>query len=152
MKGFVVCVGIGLVAAAIIAGCDVLPRSNNINTTALAEAVTPGLSFTALAANGQIYYSASVDATSLSLQNVLKALGLPVKVSQDASGTIRIASSTPDGSRFTLVVQDHGLGSTPGSAASQTRVSIEWDKGVDGQRGLQALVQLEAQKKTGLVK
>jgi hypothetical protein len=131
-------------------GCDVMPTTNALNVAALAESITPTLSFTALAANGQLTYSASIDTTSINLQNALRALGLPVSVTQDPVGNVRIASSTPDGSRFTLVVS--AVGGPSAAPNKETHVSIEWDKPADGARGIQILVQLEAEKKTSLVK
>jgi hypothetical protein len=131
-------------------GCDVMPTTNALNAAALAESITPALSFTALAANGQLTYTASIDTTSINLQNALRALGLPVSVTQDPVGNVRIASSTPDGSRFTLVVS--ALGGPSATPNKETHVSIEWDKPADGQRGIQVLVQLEAERKTSLVK
>jgi hypothetical protein len=63
---------------------------------------------------------------------------------------VRIASSTPDGSRFTLVVS--AVGGPSATPNKETHVSIEWDKPADGPRGIQVLVQLEAERKTSLVK
>lgn len=131
-------------------GCDVIPTTNNLNAAALAESITPTLSFTALAANGQLTYTASIDTTSINLQNALRALGLPVSVTQDPAGRVRIASSTPDGSRFTLVVS--AVGGPSVTPNKETHVAIEWDKPADGPRGFQVLIQLEAEKKTSLVK
>lgn len=141
---------IGLVSAAGVllvgvAGCGHLGQSVNTTATALAEAAAPALTFTALAQDGHVYYSASVDATSLSLQNVLNALGLPVSVSQDPNGTVRIASATPDGSHFDLVIQATG---SPGSASTRTKVVMEWEQGADRQKGITALVELEGKSKT----
>jgi len=142
---------VGVILAGIgSGGCDVMPTTSALNAAALAESITPTLSFTALAANGQLIYTASIDTTSINLQNALRALGLPVTVTQDPAGNVRIASSTPDGSRFTLVVS--AVGGPSATPNKETHVSIEWDKPADGQRGIQVLVQLEAEKKTSLVK
>lgn len=127
-----------------VAGCGHLGQSVNTTATALAEAAAPALTFTALAQDGHIYYTASVDATSLSLQNILNALGLPVSVSQDPNGTVRIASQTPDGSHFDLIVQATG---SPGSASTRTKVVLEWDQGADRDKGFAALVELETKSK-----
>ncbi len=140
----VILTGIGL------SGCDVMPTTSALNAAALAESITPTLSFTALAANGQLTYTASIDTTSINLQNALRALGLPVSVTTDPAGNVRIASSTPDGSRFTLVVS--AVGGPSATPNKETHVAIEWDKPADGPRGFQVLVQLEAEKKTSLVK
>ena len=88
-----------------LVGCDALQKWGPIDTAAVAEAVLPALSFAVLAQNGQIYYSASVDTTSVSLQKALRELGLPVSISQDPTGGVRIASATPDGTHFTLVAE-----------------------------------------------
>jgi hypothetical protein len=142
---------LGVILAGIgLGGCDTMPTTNALNVTALAESITPTLSFTALAANGQLTYTASIDMTSINLQNALRALGLPVSVTQDPAGNVRIASSTPDGSRFTLVVS--AVGGPSATPNKETHVSIEWDKPADGPRGFQVLIQLEAEKKTSLVK
>jgi hypothetical protein len=142
---------IGTILASIaLCGCDVVPTTNALNAAALAESITPALSFTALATNGQLTYTASIDTTSINLQNVLRALGLPVSVTQDSVGNVRIASSTPDGSRFTLVVS--AVGGPSATPNKETHVAIEWEKPADGPHGIQVLVQLEAEKKTSLVK
>jgi hypothetical protein len=121
-------------------GCDLLPQNGKVTAGALVQAVAPVLTFSALATDGHVYYSASVEATSQSLQNVLNALGLPVTVTQDPNGITRIASSTPDGQRFTLVVQAIG---SPGSTATRTNVVIEWDGTADSKKGMQILIELE---------
>jgi hypothetical protein len=126
------------------AGCDHLSAWGSASGEALVEAVAPALTFTALATDGHIYYSASVDATSLSMQNVLHALGLPVTVTQDPNGTVRIASAIPDGSRFAVVLQATG---SPGSLGTRTKVAMEWDSPADSKRGMQVLVELETRNK-----
>jgi hypothetical protein len=149
MVRWIALVGV-ILAGTGLGGCDVMPTTSALNVAALAESITPTLSFTALAANGQLTYSASIDTTSINLQNALRALGLPVSVTQDAAGNVRIASSTPDGSRFTLVVS--AVGGPTAEPSKETHVSIEWDKPADASRGFQVLIQLEAEKKTSLVK
>jgi hypothetical protein len=125
-----------------LVGCDSLPKWGSVDPGAVANAVLPALSFAVLAQNGQIYYSASVDTTSMSLQNALRGLGLPVSVAQDPTGGVRIASATPDGTHFTLVVHsDQGTG-----GSQQTRVTIEWENSADSQHGFQILIQLQVQQ------
>ena len=127
---------------ATIMGCENLPKWGNFNAGAVAEAVLPAVSFAALAENGQIYYSASVDTTSMSMQKLLRGLGLPVSISQDPAGGVRIASATPDGTHFTLVVSSQGSA----NAGQQTRVTIEWENAADSQHGFQMLAQLQMQQ------
>jgi hypothetical protein len=144
---------LGLAGAVLLltAGCDHLDQlhwntSGNLGKAgAVADALLPALSFSVLARDGQIYYSASVDATSVSLQNVLRALGLTVSVTPEPNGGIRIASATPDGKRFFLLVQP---GAPTSSGATQSKVVIEWENPADGQQGLVALTQLETSKKS----
>lgn len=125
-----------------MSGCDALPKWGSVDVASVANAVLPALSFAVLAQNGQIYYSASVDATSVSLQNALRGLGLPVSVAQDPTGGVRIASATPDGTHFTMVVKS-GQGA---GASQQTRVTMEWENSADSQHGFQVLAQLQVQQ------
>jgi hypothetical protein len=126
-----------------LAGCEHLPSWGSNIGAALFEAAAPALTFTALAADGHIYYSASVETTSLSLQNLLQALNLPVTVTKDSSGNVRIASTLPDGTRFSMLMQSSG---------PRTRVAMEWDNPLDSKRGMQVLVDLETQNKQKLPK
>jgi hypothetical protein len=142
MRSLSLTVAVSLILATV--GCDSLTKYlNSPQGAAVADALLPAVSFTALATNGHVYYSATVDATSVSLQNLLRALNLPVTVSQDGNG-VRIASALPDGARFTLVVQETKT-ADGGTPAKQTYVFIKWDNPSDGGRGFQVLAQLETQ-------
>jgi hypothetical protein len=123
-----------------VAGCHFLDKAQQ-DAGVVADAVMPAISFSAMAVNGHVYYSASVDATSISFQNLLRRLGLPVTVSQDANG-VRIASATPDGMHFTLVIQSE---TSPGGTAKQTKVYVEWENPSDGGNGFKVLAELETQ-------
>ena len=126
-----------------LVGCESLPKWGKVDPGAIADAVLPALSFAVLAQDGQVYYSASVDTTSLSMQKLLRGLGLPVSVSQDPTGGVRIASATPDGTHFTVVVQSSQAN---GASGQQTRVTIEWENSADSQHGFQMLAQLQMQQ------
>jgi hypothetical protein len=125
-----------------LVGCDVINKSTfGFNGSAVADALLPAISFTALATNGHIYYSASVDTTSISLQNLLKSVGLQATITPEPGGGVRIASALPDGARFVLLVQREASGPNAG----QTHVAIEWENASDSKRGLAVLVDLETQ-------
>ncbi len=153
MRGAVTLLAV-IVLGQLSTGCDSFQKQVATGEAkAVAEALLPAITLTALARDGHIYYSASVETTSMSLQDLLRALGLPVTVTQDGNGGVRIASATPDGARFVLVVQP--APTAPGSAtAGQTNVFIEWENKADSARGVQVLVDLETnqRKKPGTAK
>jgi hypothetical protein len=126
-----------------LAGCGQLPKRFEHGAEAALEALGPALTFTALATDGQVYYSASVEASSVSLQNILRALGLRATVTSGANGTVRIASATPDGSKFVLVVEP-----APASGGGQrSRVFVEWETPAESGTGFKVLIELETKKR-----
>lgn len=127
-----------------LAGCNGLTSTVQRDASVFAEAILPAVTFTALAADGHIYYSASVDTTAVSVQKLLQDLGLNVTVTRTSDGAVRIASALPDGARFTLVVNSV---QPPGEGMKRTQVYVDWDNAADGKRGFQVLAELEIQKR-----
>ena len=138
----------GVIVALGVMGCDSLSTRVGYNEAkAVADALVPAISFTALAADGHLYYAASVDTTSLSLQNLLRSLNLPVTVTRDPNGTVRIASAIPDGTRFVLVLQQAPVSPASNPGPTQTHVFVEWQSGADPAHGFKMLADLEVQHK-----
>jgi hypothetical protein len=123
----------------ILAGCDGLPRPGWLTGDVK---VPTGVSIAALAANGQVTYAVSVQETSVSLQDLLRKLGLPVtsvKV-DESTGVVRIKSFGPDQQEFAFVLY-------PENSGSKTRVALEWDKGGAGGKSLEILLLLEKSRR-----
>jgi hypothetical protein len=143
---FIGAVGLGLIS---LAGCDAVQRWGKANNDLVQEAL-PEVSFVALLNNGRVTCAVSVQQTSLSLQEVLRRLNLPVTVTEDPSGAVRISSSTPDGARFSLVVTSLSLPSAqPGTPQAQTHVALEWESGADSKKGLQFLLDVAVANRRG---
>src|SRR5690349_7151224 len=71
----------------------------------------------------------SLEAAVQSTQASLKFLGMSAAVTQDGE-TVRIASQTPTGARFTLV-----LTREKGQQGEQTRVQLQWNGNADDPAG-----------------
>jgi hypothetical protein len=82
----------------------------------------------------------SLDAATQSTKASLEYLGMSAKVDRDGE-TVRIASQTPTGARFTVV-----LTREKGKEAEQTRVHLEWNGNADDQAGVKILAQIQANK------
>jgi hypothetical protein len=125
----------------VLAGCNGMPHPSWLT----GEVKVPsGVSFAALAANGQFTYAISVQETSVSLQELLRRLGLSVLNVQvdDATGVVRIKSFTPDkeNQEFTLVLH-------PENGGAKTRVTLEWEKAGAANNSLKILLELEKIKR-----
>jgi hypothetical protein len=138
--GLVCAIGVCLVS---LAGCDTLAR---FGATTEGNAGTntgiPDVSVLALFNNGQVTVSISVEQASLSLQDLLRRIRLPVQVTTDPSGAVRISSSTPDGARFALVLTSVAVPSAqPGTPATQTHVALEWENAATSRQGVVFLLE-----------
>ncbi len=80
----------------------------------------------------------SLETVAESARANLTQMGLAAVVNRDGE-TIRVASTTPTGSRFTLVFKRE-----MGKDGEQTRARIEWDGQSDDAMGFQLLGQLTA--------
>jgi hypothetical protein len=80
----------------------------------------------------------SLDAVAGSCQASLSQMGFSATVSRQGD-TIRIASKTASGARFTLVLMRE-----KGKDGEQTRLRIEWDGNSEDQVGFQLLAQVES--------
>jgi hypothetical protein len=79
----------------------------------------------------------SLESVAQSTQSTLSQLGFVATQSKQGD-TIRIASKTATGDRFTLV-----LTKEKGKEGDQTRVRLEWEGNRDDQTGFQILSQLD---------
>jgi hypothetical protein len=86
--------------------------------------------------------SGSLDAAAQSTRASLEFLGMSAKVDRDGE-TVRVASQTPSGARFTLV-----LTKEKGHENEQTRVHLEWNGNADDQAGVKILSQIQANRRT----
>jgi hypothetical protein len=86
--------------------------------------------------------SGSLDAAAESTKSSLEYLGMAAKVDKDGEA-VRIASQTPTGARFTLV-----LTREKGKENEQTRVHLEWNGNADDQAGVKILTQIQANRKS----
>jgi hypothetical protein len=127
-----VCLG-----SAMLAGCNTFLRPGSGDGVNLQ---VPVLSLATLVSDGQLYYSLSVRETSISMQDLLRRLGLPVSVTEDPSGAVRIVSSTPQGASFTLVLR-------PDASGKRTHVTMAWDNATDRSIGVKVLLDLETRSK-----
>jgi hypothetical protein len=130
---------VGALGAALLnlAGCETLllrgeGQVNGVNGSLLLLSELTG---------GSHMVAASLETTTRSLENSLRRLGLEAVVTNEG-GRVRIASQTPDGARFSLVLTPAGV---PGSPAKFTQVALEWHDRADSQRSFQILTQLERQ-------
>jgi hypothetical protein len=130
-KGMIWTVGVCLLG---LTGCNKFVATGTAEVKGVGGAVLPALSFAALLRDGHVYYSVSVQQTSESLQEILRKLGLPVSVTTEPSGVVRISSSTPWAERFNLVLRPDD---------TRTRVTLEWENGTASQQGSQFLLDLE---------
>jgi hypothetical protein len=123
----------------VLAGCHGLPGTGWLGGDV---AVPTGASFAALAANGRVSYALSVEETSVSVQELLRRVGLPViSVTDDPStGVVRIKSFAPNNEEFTVVLRSDKSG-------GKTGVTMEWEKTSAGTKGLKILLELEKIKR-----
>ncbi|HLJ96354.1 MAG TPA: hypothetical protein VKU02_24485 [Gemmataceae bacterium] len=80
----------------------------------------------------------SLEVVAQSAQTALGQMGLAATVNRQGE-TIRIASKSPSGAKFTLVLTREKT-----KDSEQTRAHVEWEGASDDQMGLKVLAQLES--------
>ncbi len=96
--------------------------------------------FQAVGGEGSTYVVAgSAESTAVALQASLKRLGVTAVATQEGQD-IRIASNTPKGDKFALL-----LTRVQGQQGESTRVRFEWENGPDEQTRTHVVASLQAQ-------